>query len=178
MKKPRKYLDIIFKGLYTLFIAVLVGIVLLLVFSRFPLAGNYQIYVVQSGSMAPAIKIGAVVVVKPAATYQVGDIITFSGNNIGIPTTHRIVAVNNSGSRTNYTTKGDANDNQDPNPVAAGRVLGKVLINIPYVGYAVAAAKQPLGFLIIIVAPALLIIYDEVIKIINELKARRVKSDK
>jgi len=53
-------------------------LILLVFFSRLPLAGNIQFLVVQSGSMQPALKQGSIITIKPANSYQAGDIITFS----------------------------------------------------------------------------------------------------
>ena len=49
----------------------------LLIFSAFPVKGNFKSLVVLSSSMEPKVKMGSVVAVRPAAEYKVGDIITF-----------------------------------------------------------------------------------------------------
>ena len=48
---------------------------------------------------------------------------------------------------------------------------------IPFVGYAVDFAKKPLGFALIIIIPATLIIYDEIRKIYGELKKSAKKEN-
>jgi len=55
--------------------------------------------------------------------------------------------------------------------------VGKVLFSVPFVGYAVDFAKKPMGFALIIVVPAAIIIYDEIKKIIQELKIKRLKKE-
>jgi len=167
---------------YIAFISFLTLVGLLVIISAFPIAGNYQIKVVESGSMEPAIKVGSVVVVKPAESYQVGDIVTYEGGfkdekGKSIPVTHRIVEENTSGSLTTYVTKGDANDDPDNRDVRKGQIIGKVLVDIPYVGYVVASARQPFGFLAIILIPALLIIYDQGIIVWKEIKKMRSKKE-
>jgi len=42
-------------------------------------------------------------------------------------------------------------------------------------GYAVVAARQPYGFFLIIVVPALFIIYDEAVRIRQEIKKKSNK---
>ena len=54
-------------------------------------------------------------------------------------------------------------------------VLGKVLLDVPFAGYAVEFAKKPIGFALIIIIPALVIISDEIIKIIKELKNKKIE---
>ena len=175
-KKEKKALDRFFKVLYTLFFIAAGFIVLLLILSKFSIPGVPQVFVVQSGSMEPSISTGSVVVVRKAESYAEGDVITFARNNNATPVTHRIVEITESGNRTQFMTRGDANEDEDSTPVFASRVIGKVLFDIPYVGYGVAAARQPYGFLIIIVLPALIIMYDEIVKIIKEVK--RLKRQK
>jgi len=167
-----KILKIIY---YTFFVGIAL-LALILIFSIFPIPGNYKVLVVQSGSMEPAIHTGSVVVVKPEEQYSIGDIITFGQlSKTKIPTTHRILEVKNENGKTLFVTKGDANDSPDSAPVAKSEVLGKVLFDAPYLGYAVAAARKPFGFMLIIVVPALFVIYDEIRKIFKEIKAMRSK---
>jgi len=126
--------------------------------------------------MEPTIHTGAVVLVAPADTYAVDDVITFETGGVNsVPITHRIVGIDDNGLQKQYTTKGDANEDADANTVRANKVLGKVLVDVPYVGYAVAASRKPLGFLLIIVIPGLFIIYDEIVNIIREIKKKKNK---
>jgi len=50
--------------------------------------------------------------------------------------------------------------------------VGKVLFDVPYLGYAVETARKPIGFVLLIIIPAGIIVYDEVRKIVSELKKR------
>ncbi len=164
------------KGINTLFTIAVVAMVLLIVISIFPVTGNYKIFVVQSGSMEPSIHTGSVVVVKPQEKYIEGDVITFK--NKGGKTdsvTHRIARVENNESGINFITKGDANEEEDGGPVAFEKVIGKVLFSVSYFGYAVAAAKEPIGFMALIIAPTGIIIFEEVMNIIRELKKSKRK---
>ncbi|OHA79024.1 MAG: signal peptidase I [Candidatus Yonathbacteria bacterium RIFCSPLOWO2_01_FULL_43_27] len=159
------------KILTYIFGAMVIVIALLLVVSFFPIMGNYKIMIVQSGSMEPTIKTGSIVIVKPAPSYDVGDVITFGPTPRGkISTTHRIVAENIKNGLETYTTKGDSNDSVDLKGVLQKDVLGKVYLSVPFVGYALTAVKEPIGFLILIIVPALLILFDEGKKIFLELK--------
>lgn len=153
------------------FYAAVVCIVLLLLSSALSIPGGVKTFVVQSGSMEPSIKTGGVVVVKSMESYSVGDVITFGPRSkTKPPTTHRIIEVKADG---NFVTKGDANDDEDMRTVSRYEVIGKVLFSIPYVGYAVAAAQKPWGFVIIVVIPAAIIIWEEVQKIWREMKKKQ-----
>ena len=160
-----------FKAIYYIFIGLVAVIALLLIISVLPITGNYKVMTVLSGSMEPAIKMGSIVVVKPAKDYKIGDIITFGPySKRKPPTTHRIYDIEVIEGKTFYITKGDANNAPDPRKVAKNEVLGKVLFSIPYLGYAVETAKKPWGFMAIVIIPAVIIIYEEIKKIIREIK--------
>lgn len=165
--------------IYNLFSIIVIITALLVLVSVFPITGNYKFFIVQSGSMEPAIKTGSVVIVKPQMEYEEGDIISFQSegerkNSI----THRIVGVETSGEEKYFITKGDANNATDTNKVAEEMIIGKVLFAVSYAGYAVAAAKEPLGFALVIVIPAGIIIFEEVMNIKKELakKSREKES--
>ncbi len=164
----------LFKIIYYIFLAFIVVIALLLIVSIFPITGNYKLLIVQSGSMAPAIKMGSVVVVKPADNYKIGEVITFGPySRTKAPTTHRIYDVKVTDGRMSYITKGDANNAPDTREISKRDILGKVLFSVPYVGFAVDFAKKPMGFMLIIVIPATIIIYDEIRKIFGEVRRKK-----
>ena len=150
----------------------MLGILLLL--SLMPLGNIFHVLVVQSGSMEPTIKTGGVVIVWPAASYQVGDIVTYGRHGWQQSTiTHRIIDSRQQAGQTVFITQGDANNASDSRPVEPGEILGKVRFHLPYVGYALDWAKRPLGFLLVIGLPALVIISDEIKKILVELKKKK-----
>ncbi|MEA1929663.1 MAG: signal peptidase I [Patescibacteria group bacterium] len=161
---------------YYVFIALVVVIGLLLVSSYFQFTDSYQLKVVKSGSMEPAIKTGSLVLISPARTYGEGDVITF-GRDVGsaVPTTHRIIGVRAEGGTMLYKTKGDANEEADLNEVARREIIGRVNLSIPILGYLLDFARQPIGFVLLIVLPAIMVAVDEVYKIVKEIKKMRQK---
>ena len=169
----------IFRTIYYVFITFIVAIACLLIVSTFPITGNIKVMVVQSGSMAPAIKIGSIVVVKPVEDYKIGDVISFGeATRIKAPTTHRVYDIKVVEGEPYYITKGDANNAPDQREVSKREIIGKVLFSVPYLGYAVDFAQKPLGFALIIIVPAALIIFDEVKKIWQEVKLKKSKTEK
>jgi signal peptidase len=165
---------------YYLLIAVICGLGLLVLVSLMPIQGNFAVKVVKSGSMEPTIHVGSVVVDKPEAVYNVGDIVTFgSDTKTQVPTTHRIVGITGIGANEMITTKGDANNGPDENQTPIGAVHGKVIFTIPYLGYILAFAKTKLGFILLVAFPALLICIEEIYKIFQEVRSlRRSKNAK
>ncbi len=163
-----------FKIIYYAFLALVVAIALLLVVSIFPITGNYKVKVVLSGSMEPAIHTGSVVVIKPTDSYKTGDVITFGKDTkTDVPTTHRIVDSRAESGKMIYRTKGDANEDPDGRETRGSEIIGKVMFSIPFLGYLVDFAKKPIGFFLLVVIPAGIIIIDEMWKIWKELRRMR-----
>lgn len=159
---------------YALFIALLLAIAGLFLASMLPIPGNIEIKIVKSGSMEPTILTGSIVVVKPQNSYAKNDIITFGEDTRQqIPTTHRIIDIQGDFSTLTYITKGDANEEQDGEPITQRDIIGKVVFWVPYMGYILDFARQPLGFTLMIGIPAGIIILDEMIRIFNEVRGMK-----
>ena len=158
------------KLIYYFFLVIIAAIAVLLIVSVLPITGNIKFMIVLSGSMEPTIKTGSIVMTKPASEYKVGDIITFGPySRTKTPTTHRIVEI----SGNTYITKGDRNNAPDAKPVTQREIIGKVLFDVPYLGFVIDFVRKPLGFVLVLILPAGIIISDEVKKIINEIKKRK-----
>ena len=169
-------MDKLFKIFYRTFYVAIIVIVAFLLIALFPIKGNCQIKIVKSGSMEPSIKTGSVVVIKPSTTYAVGDVVTFGKDTKkDIPTTHRIISSRAVEGVLLFTTKGDANEDKDTNEIRQGDINGKVLFDVPYFGYIIDLARKPLGFAVLIILPALIVIFDEGVKIFHEIKKMRLK---
>lgn len=165
----------IFKGINILLSVLLIFIAVAVAFIAFPQFGNKAL-IVRSGSMAPTIDIGSIVVARPVenATYKKGDVIAFrSEKNSKTIITHRIVEVESGPDGVFYITKGDANEEKDQWSVERKNVLGKVAFVIPFAGKVLTFAKSDLGFPTLIIFPAVLVILIESFSIFKEIKKRR-----
>lgn len=157
----------------TTIIAVLVaaGLIFLIIAAGF---GGYKELVVTSSSMEPALPVGSLALVKKSDSLAVGDIITFRlGDNPKNLVTHRIAKVLEINDQTMYRTKGDAVIEPDIELVASSQVVGKVSGRIPVIGYPIVFAKTQMGVLILIVIPAVIIVYEEFKSIWKEIKKIR-----
>ena len=147
-----------------------------------PTFGNKAL-IVRSGSMQPAIKVGDLVVVQTQrgiltplssaiiSSYRKGDIVAFSSEkNAKLFTTHRIVGKEVKDGKVFYQTKGDANNAPDNNLVAEESVIGKTVVRLPYFGRLFAFAKSNVGFPILVIFPALLVIILEIVNIYKEIR--------
>ena len=117
------------------FITTLILIIMLLVASVLYIPKFFGIcpLIVLSGSMEPVYEKGSLLYVNEHRTddIEVGDAITFYVDEDTL-VTHRVVEVD--GNARTFTTKGDANDVNDGNPVSFDNVLGTPVLNIPKMG--------------------------------------------
>lgn len=116
-------------------IILLIAIIAICVPLIVPKTMGYQLYTVVSGSMEPAVPTGSLVYIKyvEPGDIETGDIIAFYGSDArGSIITHRVVS--NSNAMGEFITKGDANAENDMNPVTYEQYVGKMVRSIPKVG--------------------------------------------
>ncbi len=114
--------------------------------------------------MNPTINTGSLLVVKKSYEYDVGNIISYYAKINGKEeiVTHRIFRIGGN----IYLTKGDANQAIDEQKVIPRLIIGKVILIIPYLGYPIGFAKTPVGTWLLIIFPAILIIFTEILVIV------------
>lgn len=111
--------------------------VALLIFSTLSFTGVVKARIVLTGSMAPAINTGDVILTTPITRKEprIGDVIAyqakrFNGQSVAV-FSHRIVGGNiDSG----FIVKGDSNKSPDTQKPKRGDILGVVILVIPYIG--------------------------------------------
>jgi signal peptidase I len=163
-----KHLNVLKNIGYVLLVTVLVAVAIFVVAGRFGI-GGVRALVVQSGSMEPAIPAKSIVFSAPSENYSEGDIITFAqSGRSNVLVTHRVVNVENLDGGKVFTTKGDANEDADGEKVPAKDVVGEVLFSIPFVGAIVSFAQTLPGFVALIIVPAVIIVYSEILNIKKE----------
>ena len=114
-----------------------VSAILLMVFAGLSFTGNLKARIVLTGSMAPAINVGDVILTLPITSKapQIDDVIAyqakrFNGENAAV-FSHRIIGgdIDNG-----FIVKGDANKSPDPQKPKAEDILGVVFFVIPFIG--------------------------------------------
>ena len=118
-----------------------------------------QVFAVYSGSMEPAIMTGSALLSVPSDFYLPGDVITFTHQ--GKTITHRIAEKSYENNSVTYKTKGDANEEADAFTISHESIQGKLAFSIPQLGYVFEYAKKPQGFILLVIVPATIIIYEE-----------------
>ncbi len=136
-KKPRGLLGYLGWGLSAGLLAfvVLVGVLAIIV----PAVTGSTPMTVLTSSMTPTYPPGTLIVVRPidSADIRIGMPITYqleSGKDIFV--THRVVAIKSISDGTReFVVRGDANSEDDENPVLPVQVRGEVWYSIPYLGW-------------------------------------------
>jgi signal peptidase len=147
-------------GYVILSIVAVVAIVSLICVGPSLISGSTRVLTVMSGSMSPAIGVGDAIIIERVdpADIRVGDIITYAPREYGIVITHRVVDIGVDG---NFLTQGDAVADVDINPVKPDQVIGKHTATIPLLGYVFHYVRQPLGFFVMVILPAVLLVVCE-----------------
>ena len=109
--------------------------------------------IVQTGSMSGTIDEGDLIIVKRRDDYRVGDIITFMPEYASVPTTHRIVRIQDG----KFYTKGDANNAEDTRPITKDNIVGKVVGTVPHVGLFFRWIKDDFGWAYIVAVAAVVV---------------------
>ncbi len=106
---------------------------------------------------------------EPSAVAE-GDIITYreegaSAQGGTARVTHRVVSVSRENGTVRYRTKGDANEDIDPEPVAHDQVLGEVWFHLPAIGHVILFAQSSIGLVLLVVCPSLLLVGSELYRL-------------
>jgi signal peptidase len=129
-----------------------------------PLAFGVRPHTVLTGSMAPAIAPGDVIVterIEPPEA-RVGDVVLFRDPADQQRTiAHRVKRIRRAGDRLWFVTRGDANDHGERWRIAADGQLGRSLYTVPAVGHVAVLAGR--------IGPGLLLTLGVLLLVANEL---------
>jgi signal peptidase I len=134
---------------------VIMAIVVVLILGLGPIVLPFQDAAVLSGSMAPTIQTGSLVILQPVAPDQlrVGDVITFNPpSRPDLLITHRIIAIENTSQGPEFTTRGDANVAADPWRLLLPKGW-RVIYTIPVLGYLVSYAQTGFARFLLLALP-------------------------
>lgn len=153
MQMPKKVKKI-WDTVTTVLVVIVVVFAIFLMGSR--LVG-LQVFHVISPSMEPTYSVGDLLYVKSVDpdSVKVGDPITFVLNEDLVVATHRVVAVDNINRQ--FTTKGDANENEDAAPVHFNNLIGVPVFSVPLLGYVSAYIQSPPGMYVAIALGVILL---------------------
>lgn len=117
---------------------------------------GYHLYIVGTGSMAPAIVAGDVVLDgPPTGSYHPGQIITFRHSALTTDlVTHRVAGLRSG----TIQTKGDANRTADAWDIRPDQVQGVVVWRLPRLGYLFVFLRKPAGIAAVVLGVMALIL--------------------
>ena len=142
-----------------------------------------SLYTIVSPSMEPTIMVYDVIVnVNVKSDDELtdnpkGNIITFYSDVLdtgGYTVTHRIYKKYFYNGTAYYETKGDNNNNQDAGRITLKNIVGKYVMKIPQLGRIQFFVTSKIGWILIVIIPAILIIGFDVFKL---RKAYNIKQD-
>lgn len=177
----RKSLVYVFKLIST---AILVVLILIMIFlgcyfvslkvisKQAGVVPKITLYTIVSGSMEPAIKVDDIIFnvrVDDFSALKVGDVITYKSDSSLIKDmriTHRIIDIKEKTDGTReFITKGDYNPGADPAPIQERDILGKTIFKIPFIGKIQLFLTTKMGWLFIVLIPALGVIIFDILKL-------------
>lgn len=157
--KAKRVTGIVFLSLGLAVVAFLFTVAVTLAVDKFvkkkpvPAFCGISTLIVQTGSMSGTIDEGDLIIVKRRDDYRVGDIITFMPEYASVPTTHRIVRIQDG----KFYTKGDANNAEDTRPITKDNIVGKVVGTVPHVGLFFRWIKDDFGWAYIVAVAAVVV---------------------
>lgn len=114
------------------------------------LGGAFGYTIVSGGSMEPTLTSGDLVATKRQRTYERGDIVVYAVPRgevgEGAHVVHR-VAGGTAGA--GYVVRGDAKEADDPWRPTPDDVIGKVVVDVPHVGYGLVFLRTWLGLAVL-----------------------------
>ena len=143
---------------------------------------KFSLYTIISPSMVPNINVYDVIVdlrVDKPDEIEIGDVITFYSDSPelrGGTITHRVISIiKDENGNYSYQTKGDNNLIEDSSTVPFDKIVGKVAIKIPQLGRVQFFLASNFGWLLLILIPALYIIFKDLFRIIKINKGEKRK---
>ncbi len=135
----------------------------------------YNAYIIVSQSMTPVIKVNDAIITKRVSGNEinVGDVVTYLSENPeypGIMITHRVIEKNQVDGEYYFVTKGDYNQISDPLTVKEKQIYGKVVMRIPKIGFIQVILSNYIGWVALIVVPALAIVSYDIVKLFEKIK--------
>ncbi len=124
-------------------------LVFLLMIVYIPKLIGYETYYIRTGSMGIVMPKGSLVFVKdvPFDEIRLGDVVTFNNDDETEFFTHRVIEIDKNNQM--FTTKGDANKEEDPAPTSYYFAKGRVDFSIPFVGYIAEFLNSTIGKVVI-----------------------------
>lgn len=143
---------------------------------------KFSVYTIASGSMTPTLNVYDVIIntrVDDIDKVKIGDVVTFVSTwnvNNGMIVTHRVVDKKTlDNNEVCLITRGDYNTNEDQSCVSKANLIGVTKAVIPKLGKIQYFLASKAGWLLLIIIPAFIIIFKNVMKIVKMAESNNKK---
>lgn len=169
-------MKILWKIIKGILIVSLVLILLLVIFQKVTNSklaiGNVYIFQVATGSMTPEYKIGDIIVVKKTSpsSIKVGDDVTYLGAADSVKDliiTHRVIETRVLNNKHYFTTKGIANEVEDPE-INEDNLYGKVVYHTILYSFIGRLMTNTVVYYLVFVAIGVSLSYDVVVSYLRK----------
>ena len=174
--KNNKALKIIGNTLYTILFIIVVLLLLVVILQRTSnngiALGGYRLFNVVTGSMVPKYEVGDVLVskeVKPEEL-KVGDDVVYKGKEGDFADkiiTHQIIKIEKENGNYKITTKGIANDIEDPE-INQTQIYGKITYKIKTLSLIGKMAQNIYVFYFLVFMPIVIIVFKQIYNLIKK----------
>lgn len=139
---------------------------------------GYSICYVVTGSMEPALAVGDAILIKKVSVQNINeqDIITYksatgvlSGNFI----THRVIEKHILNDIITFTTKGDANTEEDAEVITEEKIYGVFVKKLSFIKFLMSILSNFWSFFIIVVLPLFISLTMQMVNFAIELKNKK-----
>lgn len=175
MKKALKIIGSIFKIAIWILVILIVMVILVQKLSNNKLTlANYSMYTVVTKSMVPKYDVGDMLLAKKVDpnSLKIGDDIVYLGKEDtfeGKIVTHQIIDIEDINGVRTFHTKGLANIVEDP-PITSDQIYGKIQTKLTILSFLGRITSNQYGFYFIIVVPAVILIFQIFMDVINSRK--------
>lgn len=160
MGKARRIMESLITILFIIVFAILLSVhIKAIKTGEEPSLFGYKGFYVGSGSMSPEIPVGSLIVVEETDAENIveKDIITYRNSKKTV-VTHRVIEIDQKDQ--SFITQGDANEYHDLFPVKPEQIIGRVVLDIPYVGYLIDFLRSKYGIITLWAFGLVLLVLD------------------
>ncbi len=173
--KENKALKIIGNILYTIFFIIVILMLIVVILQRvsnnsISLKG-YRIFTVATGSMEPKYKVSDILVAKEInpSDIKLEDDIVYKGKEGSFKdkfVTHQVIDIKEDNGKYNFTTKGIANIEKDPE-ISEEQVYGKIVYKVKSLSFISDLISDIRIFYFFVFVPIAIIIYKQIRNLIS-----------
>ena len=173
--------NILYVILFLIIVLMLVVVVLQRTSNNSIALGGFRLFNVATGSMVPKYEVGDVLIAKEIKPEElkVGDDVVYQGkegNFQGKIVTHQIIAIEKNNENYEITTKGIANDIEDPQ-IDQTQIYGKIVYKVQTLSMLGKMMKNIYVFYFIVFVPIVVIVFKQIYNLVKSYQEDKEDDD-